>query len=116
MFERFNRIKEFKDKLENMTLNSANNSIKEFFDEYFRQQEIINQKLSETIKNGYEKEHNWIMEYKQDLDLIAKKFGELAMESNKIKLFRAMPKIFNKLGEMKRKYKEEDCNIDNFKV
>jgi len=116
MFERFNRIREFKNKLENMTLNSANNSIKEFFDEYFRQQEIINQKLDETVKNGHSEQHNRIVEYKEDLDLVAERFGELSTETNKMKLFRAMSQLMNKMGEMRRKYKAEDCNIDNFKV
>ena len=116
MFDGIKRIKEIKDKLNSMTFNKANENIKLFFDDYFRQQEIIELKLKQTMETDKKERHERILEYKNDLDFVADKFNEIYTEQNKIKLLKVMPSIFKKLGEMKKKYKLEDCNIDNYKI
>jgi hypothetical protein len=94
---------------------TAEKNIKDFYDEYFKQDIVINEKLSKCSDSEKRKRLN---DFRDDIDYLKSLFDEILfnIDNGNFKVIKLMVKIGKFSIDMDKKYKKEDCDINNFKV
>jgi soluble cytochrome b562 len=93
----------------------AEKNIKSFYNEYFKQDKLITEKLALCTNAENRKRIN---DFRDDLDYLKSLFDDVLfnIENGKIHNVKQLINIGKFSVDMDKKYKQENCDIDNFKV
>lgn len=110
------------------TVANAQQRIAVFYDEYNKIQPIMKEKLKESKRLNHIENYNRLLSFNNDLNSLKEMLDKIYLDVNDENLDKSIKKrilntkvgtlalAFKLMGTMSITYRQENCDIDNFKV